>query len=857
MPGPERRGIHHDLRQDEAAALVLVALGTVGAVLAIGAVHLPALLGVSAVAFAAAAVVSRTRQPRLRLTGPATVVAALGVISWVQALPLPATLVKSISPAGYDVWERTKAALGAGPVRWVTISLDPGASAVEGLKWLTYASFIAVAATIARKRGARWAAALVFSCGVLLAAVTLAHGVVDAKAVYGLYEPTFSAGRWHVGPLLNSNNLAGYLNLAGLCGIGLLLSGPSVANWRPGIGLGLALVVGATLASASRAGVVLLPLSMLAVGAVLVRRRGGIAGIDRWGAGMAGVAVLGGVSLALLSATSETWRELHDSNISKFEVMKSSVEMLQRHMWTGVGRGAFDSAFAAYSPSGTNIRYAHSENFVLQWASEWGVPVTALGAGALLWRLRPVRILRKSTAVGVSATVGLVALAIHNLVDLAFEVPGVMVSACVLLGAVWGTAHPIDRRSTNEKPGAWNAWWIVGVGASAACAAVALGWHDVRSERAEVASLYRAAGSCRQAECASAFAARLREAMRRHPAEPYFPFTAALFAAERNGSAMPWLHLALLNSPNSGRVHALLGDVLSRRGHVAQGFMHFRLAVNADPALAQWCAKRATARSTDFQRLLGSVPEGRPGALMLESLADSVLAKSERLLRRRLLAEALGRDPARTSSRVSSAHEVLAEMRAAGASGECAGLRRAECEREVLSHAEAVDRLEPRSSAGARLRAEVLRLQGRADLAESALRERCTTVRDSVECFQSRLEAALDVDDDAIRRAAINDYIMSRCTEASECASAAEFVAELFAARGRWELAVVYYDRALEDGSTELRWLRAARARSRAGAHARAVNAFEQVIKLRGGADIELRAELQRERDAVYRSGGP
>ena len=221
----------------------LLVLAVVGSVLAIGAVHTGVLLLVAATVLAAlsleiyAGLASPgARRPVLSL--PACILGALALYCLLQALPLPFALLRLIAPANADVWARALLPFGeVDPPRWASLSLDPGASMVEALRWATYAAVFVTASSISARRGAAWGVALVFCSAVIAALTTVGHGLAGATKVFGLYQPSLPASSWHIGPLLNPNNLAGYINLGALAGLGLMLTRrPPIPPWLVGSG---------------------------------------------------------------------------------------------------------------------------------------------------------------------------------------------------------------------------------------------------------------------------------------------------------------------------------------------------------------------------------------------------------------------------------------------------------------------------------------------------------------------------------------------------------------------------------------------------------------------------------------------
>ncbi|MFS8067907.1 MAG: O-antigen ligase family protein, partial [Byssovorax sp.] len=418
----------------QTASVWLFGLTVIGSALAIGTVHTTTLLIVAATAFAALALAlygSTTTGSSIRptLSLPVITCGALALYTLLQALPLPVGLLRVIAPANADVWERALLPFNEPALRWASLSLDPGASVIEAVKWATYAAVFASATAISAKRGAAWGVTLVFTSAMLAAIITVAHGLAGATRVYGLYQPAFAASVWHIGPLLNPNNLAGYLNLGALAGLGLALTRkPVVPPWI--IGVGVMLIVGVEVTSASRAGVFALPLGVLALALITRRQTGaGTAGrsLSIWI--MVGAAAAGGTVLAALGGTRSTWTELYARDLSKIEMLLWAKPLLRDHPFFGIGRGAFESVFPVYRLVPGNLVFTHAENFPAQWASEWGVPVTLAAFVAFGLAFSPKRLGVDRSAVAAGAWMGVAVLLLQNMFDLALEVPAICIAA--------------------------------------------------------------------------------------------------------------------------------------------------------------------------------------------------------------------------------------------------------------------------------------------------------------------------------------------------------------------------------------------------------------------------------------------
>src|SRR4029079_8537146 len=132
---------------------------------------------------------------------------------------------------------------------------------------------------------------------------------------------------------------------------------------------------------------------VLMVGAVallsplLLRQRPG----DRrvLGATLAGTALVA-LGLAAAGAGTRAWEVAHDAHLgAKAQVWRWSLALARDFPWFGVGRGAFETAFLPYRQADQQnytVVFAYAENFVIQWITDWGVPVglAAVVGAALL-----------------------------------------------------------------------------------------------------------------------------------------------------------------------------------------------------------------------------------------------------------------------------------------------------------------------------------------------------------------------------------------------------------------------------------------------------------------------------------------
>ena len=861
--------------------------------LAVGTVHVGVLLAVAPVATLSGVLAVWLRGLRLRdLPPPVVVLLLLALYTALQAIPLPMGLLTAIAPNNADVWARSLHPFGEPGPAAASLSIDPGATLVEALKWLCYASVFLAAAAIGRAKGARPILVLVFASGLALALVTLGHGMARAETLYGIYEPHQARPQWALSPLLNTNNLAGYLNLTTFAGLGLLVSDrPVLPRWL--LGLGIACMVGVTVVSASRGGVLTLIIGAIAVTFTLAatqrhrrkrRRKAPMSeppAATRWQVWLPlGATLVGGSVLALLGANDAVWQGLLDESTEKLAIIEWTEPMIAAHPWFGVGRGAFETAFPPYQESyGTNVIFTHAENFAAQWASEWGLPVGLLGVLALLWLLRPSRLRARGDRVTAAACVGVVALLLQNLLDLALEVASVSIATAVLLGGLWGAPSATRRRrhrseaedddeNGDEDTGSFELSLpprrrvalaplvLTGLGALALTAVALWGTHPALNDRDALQQTYVDA-DLSDPEASGAFRQKLRAAIRRHPGDPFLPLLGGLEARRRpDGKPLRWLARAVERDPTNGRPHLVLAEVFARTGARGQALMELRLAVERDPQLTGRAAAMAVKLTNAFDRLERAVPEGPEGARMLAELGARISRKQQPALRKQLLRAAMGRDPVLVRPRSVEASDLLAELKQDPPSKRCTP--RGPCLARIQEHIRVIDEQAPDSAQAHILHAQLLALDGKHRDAEKLLAENCGRYRNATACWRQRVVVANEIPTAKVLGDAMSSYLASACTRPAQCARAAGWLGGLLARRGDWAGAAAKYERAAREDPTAARWLKLAESAARAGQATRARHALRRAKRSREEPNPKQLQRVEKLlRDAAFRELSP
>jgi tetratricopeptide (TPR) repeat protein len=830
----------------------------VGSVLALGTSHVPTLMVVGALAVAAAGLASRLHYQdhgRWPVSWPA--LAFVGLTAWtaLQALPLPARALALLAPRNADVWARALAPLGEPGPAWAPITLDPGATWVEVFKGVTYLCVVLASTVVAARRGAVFGVSLVFVSALLVGAVTVAHGFGEMDKVFGLYEPENTYSPWHIGPLLNANHLAGYLNLGALCGVGLLLMRrPAAPSWL--VTLGVATAVGLSVMTASRAGVVLLPVGFALVALVLRGRQARDANAvpGRALRHLAAAALGGGLLLAALGLTTHQWKELLDKDLSKLLMISWAKQLVLDHKWFGIGRGAFETVYPGYRPTTGNWVYTHAENLPIQWLSEWGAVASLAATAFLVAVMLPRRIGATRSSVVAGAWAGIVVLALHNWADFSLEIPAVAIAVASLLGAAWGDtarrgAAPVPRAPLPEahtfSPRANWLPAVLGVaGALALLAAWKKGIPGPTQDREAFHALAR-----RAPIATDAYRGLLRAAMLRHPAEPYLPLVGAERAwRARDDNPIPYLERALERAPIYGRAHLLLAEILAARGATGQAMLELRLCVEQDRGLVTPAVAAAIRTSRKREDLDKMVPVGRPGAEVLDTLAAWLTSSSPQLAAQ-LDEEALRRDPSLPNPHERLGMGLVADLERGEQGLRCSGdAARRDCVARVESHARGLCGIASESSRGERLRARLLLALARPADAAALLEQACERASDRVPCLMLRTEALARLKDQARVERELKRIVTVGCSDTHECIQTWTWHGDFSRAHGNLGAAVSAYEHAVElDPANEYVWAKLADAASQIGQHAQAAHALERVLQSRPG-DVQLEEKLRSER---------
>jgi len=553
--------------------------------------------------------------PRLGL-----VLLGVGVWTALQTLPLPCSLVELLSPNSVAKLRSLRSLLNDPNAGACTITQDPGATQLEVVKGIAILSSFSVAWLFAASGGRRKLLWLIAGSSLVLSLVALAHGAFELDRVFGVYTPVGIVRRWLLSPLMNPNNLGGFAALGVPLWIGL--------SYRvDGLRVRLACYAALTITSAtavlslSRGAIGQLLASVVIMAFIIYRKRAqrgertrAALPLREIGAASAGAAGLG---LGAYLVGDEALRDFSTGRLDKLELGVRALRFAADHALTGVGRGAFGSAFVGLE--GGQARYRYAENFVAQWAADWGLPVAVALLGVIAYELIHVTKRTQSLA-HLGACTALFAFAAQNLVDFGLELVGVAVVAAALLAAC--VAPSPDDLPPPEDVSVLRRSSSVAVALLAVGLAL-LGLLGPRAARQSVPALTAELRAILAQGDRAAFKQKLGPALVLHPAEPVLTLLAASESlAHKDPKTLAWLNRSMQLAPGWARPHELAFRWLWQHGQGRQALLELKAAAAIDAAAITDTACRLGQVNAEWA--LAAAPDNDQRARYLERLSSCI-----------------------------------------------------------------------------------------------------------------------------------------------------------------------------------------------------------------------------------------
>jgi O-antigen ligase len=415
------------------------------------------------------------------------------VYTLLQVVPLPVGVLRFLNPFQYRVIQQSAFLLGESS-SWHSISYVSSASFAWWIFLLSLFLFFGLLRSyLASSRN------LIVLVGIII-------GVALVEALYGLmqaliptlgifWSDTVAVSDIARGTFINRNHFAGFLEMAWLVGLGLILVKARLWNKdnvhtkalsrtkqlkiylsSDTIGFQLVMISAllfillALLFSKSRAGITGAFIGFLAY--ALLCRLGGqklsrVAGVTM-GLGVVFLIVYGG--MIGFDQIIARFLAIDDSAGSRGDIWKDTIAIIKGHPF-GIGLGNYEHVmpvFNAHGPYG--IKYLHAHNDYLQLLAETGWPgfIALVGGfyvflGKMILRIRRFgsRMNPESFYIQVGAISGLISIAFHSFFDFNLQIPANMLYFVVLMAiaasdqqrARSGAGEPeVGGRSVRKKP---------------------------------------------------------------------------------------------------------------------------------------------------------------------------------------------------------------------------------------------------------------------------------------------------------------------------------------------------------------------------------------------------------------------
>jgi len=460
------------------------------------------------------------RLPRAWVYVPVGLFIALAVF---QLLPLPAGVLRVISPRTVALRADLLAARAAGPAGggWAALSMYPEATRHDLRLLLAAAAVFAIAMNVyARPAPLKRLLVAVAVIGAAMAALTLAQDASGTDRIYWSIEGVLETAR--AGSFVHYNSFSQFMNMTSGAALALLLlalrqvleapkgrSGGSAGamgrrlgprQWRAVIGWGMVVVASAAAVvfSLSRGGTLslLIALGATAVAMAASRRfsRGVWAVIISVGLVFA-IAVYFGVDVVFDRLT--TVLHFTKSYDGRWVMVKNILGNWRRFPVLGSGLGTHEYVYPMIDRSLDASIATHAENEYLQVFEETGVVGLAIAlafiAGILASYWRAVRAgTARSTPIALGLGCGLIAILIHSFSDFGQHLPANAMLTAVWCAVMWNLgrsgqpaeAHAPGASAAPVTPPMLSRRRLVYPSVLGACVLLVCGWSIVGADRA-------------------------------------------------------------------------------------------------------------------------------------------------------------------------------------------------------------------------------------------------------------------------------------------------------------------------------------------------------------------------------------
>lgn len=401
-------------------------------------------------------------------------------VSFLQVVPLPADVVKVLSPRAYDIFLGLSRDGITAPSPWLTLSLAPSATLSELVLILCYGIFgFLVLRTVRSRRQVEIFVLVIVASALFQALYGMAETFSGHEMIFGRVK-RFGAGSV-TGTYVNRNHFAGFLEMAFPLSLGYLLVkaryfamekglsirqkilwfGQESLQWTLLLGLVPVFIGVGLVFSKSRSGILILVVTAVLAAAAAASWREFSEG-DGEGEWLGGEGERGAhrrvgrivrlVVMVVLAAAVwlgvgpviDRFSEVDISYEARRLFYENTLHMIGDFPLAGTGKGTYVDAYTMYEKIDDGLKLSYAHNDYLEFAAENGVvagaALAAAGIGLAVWLAAMWRRRRSAFAkgIGLGATLGVTAILIHGFADFNLQIPAnaVYFTALAMLGVI-------------------------------------------------------------------------------------------------------------------------------------------------------------------------------------------------------------------------------------------------------------------------------------------------------------------------------------------------------------------------------------------------------------------------------------
>jgi O-antigen ligase len=257
--------------------------------------------------------------------------------------------------------------------------------------------------------------------GSAIALIATVQNFTSDGAIYWVFR---APGGRPFGPFVNRDHYAVFVEL--ILPLAIVAAGGD--RRRVWFHMAIAgMLYGSVIASASRAGAVLMTIELLALP---------LLGKPARGAGKFAVLCVAAAGLATAVAGPDVlWNKFQDKDPFRYrrEIFASTAQMIRQRPWTGFGLGTYRVVYPEFASFDVGAVVDHAHNDWAEWTAEGGAPMLLLMLAMAAASLRPA--LRSGWGVGIPVVL------VHALVDFPLQIPAIAALLFTFLAALCHEAN--------------------------------------------------------------------------------------------------------------------------------------------------------------------------------------------------------------------------------------------------------------------------------------------------------------------------------------------------------------------------------------------------------------------------------